>query len=93
MFAWLRRLGGHVHFETPRAEPHRDDLRLAELFPPAPDLVEAIKQEQRINALDQAAYRAWKRRDLMSMNNWLDDRNDIRPARPAPVPVIPGRSS
>lgn len=91
MRGFLRKVAGLLDYETPRAEPHRDDLAI---IPGLDNPADVVKREQKIDALDQAAYRAWLRRDLMSMNNWLDDRNDLRPARPAPqVPVIPGRSS
>jgi hypothetical protein len=52
--------------------------------PPVPD-------EVRIADLDAQAYEAFLAGDTAKADRLLDLRNAIRPARPRPVPVVPGR--
>jgi hypothetical protein len=57
----------------------------------------AAEAEQLVYSVDlvlrSAAGRPPLWRDWQRIDNLLDERNAIRPPRPAQVPVIPGRSS
>lgn len=91
MFGFLRHLTGRVDYQTPIAEPSRDDLGI---IPGLSNPADVAIREQRIEALDREALRALRRGDIAAMDGWLDRRNGVRPPRaPAHVPVIPGRSS
>jgi hypothetical protein len=98
-FGWLRGLG-RVTYQTPPAEPHKDDLDIIPgLFGSVPEkLTRQLREldesvERRIQLYDQAL------RDLIAdgappeaIDAMLTARNRVRPPRPAQVPVIPGRS-
>lgn len=98
-FGFLRRLGP-VFFEDAPAEPHRDDLGIIPgLFPPVPP--EVTRQltrlddsiERRVRLYDEMIRESADAGDWIGVDDLIDARNRIRPPRPAPVPVIPGRSS
>lgn len=90
MFGFLNRRPGRLEYQVPPQE-----ARLAELFPPQPGIHSAAftGREDEIRALDQKVLTAWDNGELDRADRLLDMRNAIRPARPAPVPVIPGRAS
>lgn len=69
--------------------------RLSPDFPavPAEPTARDLIDEARIAEMDEEIYRAHKLGRTDDRDRLMDLRNAIRPARPAEVPVIPGRSS
>lgn len=90
MFGFLNRRPGRLEYQVPLQE-----ARLAELFPPQAGIHSAAcnGREDEIRAVDKQVLRAWHNGERALADRLLDMRNAIRPARPAPVPVIPGRTS
>jgi len=98
MSVWLRRIVNRL--VTPVDRPAPDDLDIIPgLFPPVPEKVarelRALDDtiERRIANYDSAIDSLAAEGDWAGVDVLLDARNRIRPPRPAPVPVIPGRSS
>lgn len=50
-----------------------------------------VPDEVRVADLDAQAYEAFLAGDTANADRLLDLRNAIRPAKPRPVPVVPGR--
>lgn len=73
-------------FRRDRISP---DFIAAPAEPSARDLVD----EAKVIELDEQIYRAQRLGRTADRDRLMDLRNAIRPARPATVPVIPGRSA
>jgi hypothetical protein len=52
-----------------------------------------ISREAAVLDIDQEIREGLARGDMSAVDALLDERNKVRPARPAEVPVIPGRAS
>lgn len=67
----------------------RQPIRPAYITPPAEPPVD----EARIAQLDERTFVAFREGNRELADRLIDMRNAIRPARPAVVPVIPGRTT
>jgi hypothetical protein len=80
MFGFLRHRPGHVEHTVPPQEPGAHYRAW-------------ISREARVLDIDQEIREEWAVGNKGAVDWLLDTRNKVRPARPAEVPVIPGRTS
>jgi hypothetical protein len=85
IFARLSRIvGGVARWTVPPVEPHRDDLTAV-----ADAAAEDVRAE--VEAIDSRIRKAVGLGDWPLVDHLLEQRHGVCPARPIPVPVVPGR--